>query len=123
MTEETNGVFRTLSGNVIDTAGNIAGRYDFAATQDAADEVETYDYGIANYATSIVSTAVFVYAHWSLSHEIKQGIMSQETYATTEAHSCCCVTVAADVQDEDDKEEDLENQQEEVADVAQHGVE
>lgn len=57
----------------------------------AADEVETYDYGVANYASYIVGTALSIYVHVSLYREIKNGTMSKETYAATEAHSCCCL--------------------------------
>lgn len=58
---------------------------------EAADDVETYSYGPERYITYLIGTFFSMYAHLSLVKEIRCGIMTAETYAQVEAHSCCCL--------------------------------
>jgi len=45
---------------------------------------------IASYIINLIVTGLFIYPHVGFIHEVKNGIMSRETYPREE-YSCCCV--------------------------------
>ena len=75
--------------------------------KDASQNVDTYDYRVTYSISSIIGTAISVYVHMALVREIRNGIMTPQTYATREAYSCCCLGAVDNGDDDDaDDEED-----------------
>lgn len=56
----------------------------------AAVSFNSYDY-VSLWVSNVVTTGLFIYPHVMFVREVRVGIMSPETYSTSEKQSCCCV--------------------------------